>query len=175
MSLTGTPQIHFFAIHAVATVLPLGLSCTYRETHGLLKAQIWGLNSGDEEHCGFNLEGLIVTGSCYGFPAALWPPLNTHLGYQLRAPGLDVIAFSPPGVLHQPPNQHLKQRNSPREKGNQAQDFLQFLSVMICYLRGTMTTKLWDAEVRKEHLPRIPAELKDTGGETMYAVFPKKP
>lgn len=26
-------------------------------------------------------------------------------------------------------------------------------------------TKLWDAEVRKERLPRILAEPKDTGGE----------
>lgn len=43
----------------------------YREPQELLKAQIWGLNSEDEEHRGFNLEGLMVTGSCYGFPAAL--------------------------------------------------------------------------------------------------------
>ena len=70
---------------------------------------------------------------------------------------LDIIAFFPPGVFHQLPNQHTKQRNSPYERGNQVQDLLQFLSVM----RG-----LQDAEVRKDHLPKILAEPKDTGEKT---------
>lgn len=67
-------QVHFLATHTAAPVLP-AVPCTYREAQGtgLLKLQIWGFNSEDEEHFGFHREGFNMSGNCkcYGFPAAL--------------------------------------------------------------------------------------------------------
>lgn len=69
------PRKHIFSPYSLQfSCSLLGLPArTETEGTGLLKAQIWGFNSEDEEQCGFNWEELNMIGNskCYVFPAVL--------------------------------------------------------------------------------------------------------